>query len=70
MKAAESLDGSIAALAEDLSWRRAAAEQIGPGLATYSERMTDTIGLRQREKLPRDQALYVRRATRATGTSR
>ena len=59
VKAGEKLDDSIAALTDELSWRRAAAEQIGPGLATYSEQMSDTIGLRQQEKLPRDQALYV-----------
>lgn len=59
IKAAQELDGSIAALAEELTWRRAAAEQIGPGLATYTEQMSDTIGLRQQQKLPREQALYV-----------
>ena len=58
-KAAEKLDDSIAALAEELTWRRAAAQQIGPGLAEYSAAMADTIGLRQQPRLPREQALYV-----------
>ena len=59
VKATEAIDGSIAALAEDLAWRRAAAEQVLPGLETYSAALSDTIGLRQQSVLPRDQALYV-----------
>ncbi|MEO1493901.1 MAG: SLC13 family permease [Pseudomonadota bacterium] len=59
VKAAEELDRSIAALAEDLAWRRTAAEQLQPGLVTYTEALGDTIGLRQQNKLPREQALYV-----------
>ncbi|MFK7943695.1 MAG: TRAP transporter large permease subunit [Paracoccaceae bacterium] len=58
-KAAEALDASIAALAEDLSWRQQAAEQVLPGLETYSAALSDTIGLRQQSVLPRPQALYV-----------
>ena len=50
---------SNAAVAEDLSWRRDAAEKIAPGLASYSAALSDTIGLRQQPKLPREQALYV-----------
>ena len=58
-KAAKALDKSIEALAKDLEWRRAAAQQVGPGLETYAANMSDTIGLRQLTKLPREQALYV-----------
>jgi hypothetical protein len=58
-KAAEALDGSIAALAEDLAWRRTAATDLLPGLETYTAALGDTIGLRQQPKLPREQALYV-----------
>ena len=59
VKAAKELDNSIEALAKDLAWRREAAAKVGPGLATYSAAMSDTIGLRQQSKLPREQALYV-----------
>ena len=58
-KAAEALDKSVAALAEDLAWRRAAASEVLPGLETYSAALSDTIGLRQQSVLPREQALYV-----------
>ena len=58
-KAAEDLDSSIAALAEELSWRREAARAIAPGLAGYSAAMADTIGLRQQPRLPPEQSLYV-----------
>ncbi len=58
-KAAEDLDASIAALAEDLAWRRTAATEVLPGLESYSAALGDTIGLRQLDQLPRDPALYV-----------
>ncbi|MEM0988265.1 MAG: TRAP transporter large permease subunit [Pseudomonadota bacterium] len=57
--AAEALDGSIAALAEELAWRRSAAADVLPGLQAYSTALADTIGLRQLDRLPREQALYV-----------
>ncbi|MEM7057292.1 MAG: TRAP transporter large permease subunit [Pseudomonadota bacterium] len=59
VKAAEELDASIAALAEDLSWRRTAQTEVLPGLNAYTAALADTIGLRSQQKLPSEQALYV-----------
>ncbi|MEL6996671.1 MAG: TRAP transporter large permease subunit [Pseudomonadota bacterium] len=59
VKAAEELVNSIAALTEELVWRRAAAQDLAPGLAKYFEALSGTIGLRQQTRLPREQALYV-----------
>ena len=63
VKATEALDRAVAGLAEDLSWRREAAEKVLPGLQTYSAALADTIGLRQQRVLPREQALYVASCT-------
>jgi TRAP-type mannitol/chloroaromatic compound transport system permease large subunit len=53
------LDASIAGLADDLSWRRGAADTLLPGLQSYTDAVGDTIGLRQQPRLPREQAIFV-----------
>ncbi|MEM9139179.1 MAG: TRAP transporter large permease subunit, partial [Pseudomonadota bacterium] len=57
--AAEALDASVAAFAEDIAWRQSAKTQVLPGLAAYQREIADTIGLRSQDRLPREQALYV-----------
>ena len=59
VKAAEALAEARAALAADVEWRRRAAAEVLPGLDAYAEAVQDTIGLRQLDRLPREQALYV-----------
>lgn len=56
--AAEALGRAAEALTGDLAWRRAAAEQLLPGLDAYSAALSDTIALRQQPSLPRELALY------------
>ncbi|MEL7089775.1 MAG: C4-dicarboxylate ABC transporter permease, partial [Planctomycetota bacterium] len=58
-KAAEELDSSIAALAQDLSWRKSAQTEVLPGLNAYTAALADTIGLRSQPRMPSEQALYV-----------
>ena len=45
--------------ADELEWRTAAKTDVLPKLAAYEAAIRDTIGLRQQERLPRAQALYV-----------
>ena len=58
-KAAQDLDASIAALADDLEWRAKAKTEVLPGLNAYRAAIADTIGLRARPRLPSEQALFV-----------
>ncbi len=58
-KAAEALSEAEALLDSELAWRRQAAEQLLPQLATFDAAIRDTIGLRGQRRLPREQALYV-----------
>jgi len=53
-KAVEEYDGAIA-------WRTAAAESLNEPLATYQESLKPTLGIRQQQRLTREQALYVAR---------
>lgn len=53
------VDVSIAALKEDLEWRRKAAAEILPALETYDAAIIDNIGLRQQRRLPNNMALDV-----------
>ncbi|MEO1775362.1 MAG: TRAP transporter large permease subunit [Pseudomonadota bacterium] len=43
----------------EIGWRVQAQEAIGAQIAAYDEAISDTIGLRQQDRLPREQALYV-----------
>lgn len=45
--------------ASDSVWRIEANEALSQGLASYEEAIRDTIGLRQQDRLPRDNALAV-----------
>ena len=44
---------------EELMWRASAKSTALPKLSAYEAAVRDTIGLRQQERLPRDQALFV-----------
>jgi len=49
--------------AKQMVWRRRAETELLPGLNTYDAAIRDTIGLRQLDRLPREQALYVAACT-------
>ena len=44
---------------EELKWRTSAKASVLPKLSAYEAAIRDTIGLRQQERLARDQALFV-----------
>lgn len=60
-KALESVDDAIAAFAEQSQWRDAAAKSLGADIEQYEKQLSATIGIRQQERLTREQALYVAR---------
>jgi len=57
--ALKSMDKAIDIHQEELEWRVKAEEAVGPQLKEYEKQMRGTIGIRQQERLSRDQALYV-----------
>jgi len=57
--AIESIDKAIELYAEEMAWRNEAEQAVGPQLKTYEEQMRGTIGIRQQERLNREQALFV-----------
>ena len=60
-KALKSIDKAIEDLDEQLEWRAAVGQSFGVAIASYEEELRGTIGIRQQQKLTRDQALYVAR---------
>lgn len=58
-KAREEYQAAIAAYAQELTWRKQAATEVLPKLSAYETAIRSTIGLRQQERLPREQALFV-----------
>ena len=57
--AIKAMDNAIELFAEDMEWRNLAEPAIGNQLVTYENEMRGTIGIRQQERLTRDQALFV-----------
>ena len=57
--ALKSIDKAIELYEEDLAWRSEAELALGPQLKEYEEQMRGTIGIRQQDKLNREQALFV-----------
>jgi tripartite ATP-independent transporter DctM subunit len=55
----EALAELSAAYEEELAWRQAAAADLLPGLRNYISALSDTIGLRQQDRMPRNVALDV-----------
>ncbi len=57
--ALESMDKAIALLAEEKEWRVKAQAELGDQLSEYEQSIAGSIGIRQQDRLTRDQALYV-----------
>ena len=55
-KALKELDKTIAEFEAELSWRKAAATSLLPGLMTYEQAIRHTIGLRKQPRLPAEAA--------------
>ncbi len=58
-KANEAYAKALDVYAEELAWRTEARKNILPKLMAYEASIRNTIGLRQQERLPRKQALFV-----------
>jgi len=57
--ALESIDKAIALFDEEIAWRDQAMSTIAAPLAEYEEQMRGSIGIRQQDKMTREQALSV-----------
>ena len=60
-KALDSFDKAVEEYEEAIEWRTAAAESLNEPLANYQQALKSTLGIRQQDKLTREQALYVAR---------
>jgi len=58
-KATKTLAAAEEEYLSELQWREQAQAAIGTEIATYEETIRSTIGIRQQQKLSKDQALYV-----------
>jgi len=58
-KALASMDTALAAYAEQVAWRESASTTLAPALAEYEATLAQSIGIRQQDRLTRDQALFV-----------
>lgn len=61
--ASAQLEDAIAAYEEDLAWRKRASAELLPAVVAYEADIRGTIGLRQLQKFPREQALSVARCS-------
>jgi TRAP-type mannitol/chloroaromatic compound transport system permease large subunit len=57
--ASEGIAEALAAADEELAWRQPAAEDLLPTLGTYADMIRPNLGLRDLQRFPREQALYV-----------
>ncbi|MBX2880467.1 MAG: TRAP transporter large permease subunit [Granulosicoccus sp.] len=57
--ALESIDKAIKEYEEQMQWRSASEQDVLPGLLSYEEVMRGSIGIRQQDRLTREQALSV-----------
>jgi tripartite ATP-independent transporter DctM subunit len=53
-EAIKALNKTMSTYADELAWRRKAAQDALPGLKAYEQTIHDTIGLRKQEKLPQN----------------
>jgi len=60
-KALASFDKAVEEYDEAIAWRTAAAESLNEPLANYQNSLKPTLGIRQQQRLTREQALYVAR---------
>lgn len=58
-KALAQIDKAIAAFDEQMTWRNRANNELLPGLQSYEAAIRNTLGLRQQNKMTREQALFV-----------
>ena len=58
-KAAAAMDKALKLYDADVAWRSKAASELKPGIDAYDAMIRDTIGLRQLERLPEEQSLYI-----------
>jgi tripartite ATP-independent transporter DctM subunit len=54
-KALQELQEGLQIYSSEVDWRKQAAGELGPALATYDEAIKDTIGLRLQRRLPPEQ---------------
>jgi len=59
VKSKDLVSEAIFLLDTEIAWRQSASLVLAEGLAEYSQNISNTIGLRSLEQLPREQALYV-----------
>jgi len=62
-KALKQFNKATTLYAEQLEWRERATSELLPELEVYELAMRETLGIRQQQRLPRDQALYIARCT-------
>ena len=60
-KAQKSIDTALEEYNEELEWRVAASASLGDDLENYQQSIESTLGIRQQDRLTREQALYVAR---------
>ena len=58
-EAAAAMERALALHAEQMAWRSRAQQELLPALEAYLERITATVGVRQRDRMPREMALAV-----------
>ena len=58
-EALELLPTALEAFETDVAWRQDAAGDLLPALRAYEQSIRDTIGMRQQQRLPREQALGI-----------
>ncbi len=57
--ALKSIDKAMKIYAEEMQWRSEAEVALGPQLKEFEQAMSGTIGIRQQERLTREQSLFV-----------
>ena len=62
-KALKQFNKATELYAEQLVWRERATTELLPELKAYELAMRETLGIRQQQRLPHDQALYIARCT-------
>jgi hypothetical protein len=55
----QKLDEILILYKQEINWREKSTKILLPQFKKYDEAVKDTIGIRQQDKLPKKQALYV-----------
>lgn len=64
-KATASIDKAIDDFSEQMIWRSEAEKVLGQEIRAYEKQLSGTLGIRQQDKLTREQALYIARCNAA-----